>query len=111
MNENQKKCIREIQEVVISINDIVEKYGLSDEFLSCIAVGFLDMDSRYTDEYGGERADMNLLSSFSVTDEDELDDLLSYCVEAYRMDANENSLDSSSIDYWINLSNGDNSVN
>ena len=62
------------------------------------------------DEDGDERADMSLLSSFSVTDEDELDDLLSYCVEAYRLEEKE-SLDTSSIDYWIKLTNGDDSVN
>jgi hypothetical protein len=49
---------------------------------------------------------MNLLSSFSVTDEEELDDLLSYCVEAYRQ---ESEPDPGSIDYWIDLArrNGD----
>ena len=54
---------------------------------------------------------MSLLSSFSVADEDELDDLLSYSVEAYRMEQEEEKLDPSSIDYWINLSRGDDSVN
>ena len=43
------------------------------------------METKHLDEEGNERADMSLLSSFSVADEDELDDLLSYCVEAYRM--------------------------
>jgi len=64
------------------------------------------MDSAYLDDEGQERANMNLLSSFSVTDEEELDDLLSYCVEAYRQ---ENEPDPSSIDYWIDLArrNGD----
>jgi hypothetical protein len=51
------------------------------------------------------------LSTFSVADEDELDDLLSYTVEAYRIEKEEEAPDPSSIDYWINLSNRDDSVN
>jgi hypothetical protein len=54
---------------------------------------------------------MSLLSSFSVSDEDELDDLLSYCVEAYRMEKEDQEPDTSNIDYWINLARGDNNVN
>lgn len=106
MNENQKNCILEIQDMLLAINEVVKKYGLQEEFIACLAVGFLDMDSSYTDEEGTERANMNLLSSFSVADEEELDDLLSYCVEAYRED---NKPDTSKIDYWLNLSrrNGD----
>ena len=106
MNENQKNCILEIQDMLLAINEVVKKYGLQEEFIACLAVGFLDMESSYTDEEGAERANMNLLSSFSVADEEELDDLLSYCVEAYRED---NKPDTSNIDYWLNLSrrNGD----
>ena len=106
MNERQKDCILEIQDMLLAINEIVKKHELQDEFIACLAVGFLDMDSSYVDEEGVERANMNLLSSFSVSDEEELDDLLSYCVEAYR---EENKPDTSSIDYWLNLSrrNGD----
>ena len=110
MTERQKDCIVEIQELVVAINEVVKKYDLSDEFLSCIAIGFLDMETKHLDEEGNERADMSLLSSFSVADEDELDDLLSYCVEAYRLEEKE-SPDTSSIDYWINLTNGEDSVN
>ena len=106
MNERQKDCILEIQDMLLAINEIVKKHELQDEFIACLAVGFLDMESSYVDEEGVERANMNLLSSFSVSDEEELDDLLSYCVEAYR---EENKPDTSSIDYWLNLSrrNGD----
>lgn len=110
MTERQKDCILEIQDMLVSINEIVKKHGLESEFLACLAVGFLDMDSAYTDEDGDERANMSLLSSFSVADEEELDDMLSYCVEAYRIQVEEEKQeDSSSIDYWINLSrrNGD----
>jgi len=93
---------------MLGINAIIKKYGLEDEFISCLAVGFLDMTTLYQDEDGNDRANMNLISSVSVADEEELDDLLSYCVEAYRA---ENQPDTSSIDYWINLSKRDGDVN
>ena len=112
MTEKQKDCIVELQELMLSINEVVKKYGLEDEFLAVLAVGFLDMNTAYTDEDGDERANMSLLSSFAVTDEEELDDLLSYCVEAYRMEQKDTPKgDTSSIDYWINLSRGNGSVN
>ncbi len=106
MKENEKDAIHEIQELMLAIAAVAKKYDIEDSFISCVAVGFLDMDSAYLDDEGQERANMNLLSSFSVTDEEELDDLLSYCVEAYRQ---ENEPDPSSIDYWIDLArrNGD----
>lgn len=111
MTEKQKDCIVEIQELVVAINAVVKKYDLTDEFLACIAIGFLNMDTVYKDEEGNERADMSLLSSFSVADEDELDDLLSYCLEAYRIEEEDSKNDPSSIDYWINLSRRDGDVN
>jgi hypothetical protein len=111
MTEKQKDCILEIQELIQAINSVVSKYDLKDEFLACISIGFLDMSTSYEDEEGNERADMSLLSSFSVTDEDELDDLLSYCLEAYRADAEDSKKDPSNIDYWINLSRRDGDVN
>mgnify|MGYP005989345613 CR=1 FL=1 len=107
MTERQKDCIVEIQELVVAINEVVKKHDLSDEFLSCIAIGFLDMDTKHMDEEGNERADMSLLSSFSVADEDELDDLLSYCVEAYRMDVKDDQPKEGTIDWWLkNFGNG-----
>ena len=115
MTERQKDCILEIQELLVAINEVVKKHELEDEFLACLAVGFLDMETLYEDEDGNERASMSLLSSFSVADEDELDDMLSYCVEAYRMqqeeEAKEEKPDTSSIDYWINLSRRDGDIN
>ncbi len=115
MTERQKDCILEIQELLVSINEVVKKYELESEFLACLAVGFLDMETLYEDEEGDERASMSLLSSFSVTDEEELDDMLSYCVEAFRSqqeeEAAEDQPDTSSIDYWINLSKRDGDVN
>ncbi len=106
MKENEKDAIYEIQELILAIASVAKKYDIEDSFIACVAVGFLDIDSAYLDDEGQERANMNLLSSFSVTDEEELDDLLSYCVEAYRQ---ENEPDPSSIDYWIDLArrNGD----
>ena len=107
MTEKQKDCIVEIQELIVAINEVVKKHDLSDEFLSCIAIGFLDMDTKHMDEEGNERADMSLLSSFSVADEDELDDLLSYCVEAYRMDVKDDQPKEGTIDWWLkNFGNG-----
>lgn len=104
MTEKQKECILEIQDLMLAINTVVKKYELEDEFIACLAVGFIDMETSYVDEDGDERANMNLLSTFSVSDEDELDDLLSYCVEAYRSQVEEDSKpDTSSIDYWLNF--------
>lgn len=111
MTNKQKECIYEIQELMLAINAIVKKYGLEDEFIACLAVGFVDMSSKFTDEYGDERANMNLLSSFAVTDEDELDDLLSYCVEAYKMQEIEEKEDTSKIDYWLNFGKRDGDLN
>lgn len=111
MTEKQKDCIYELQELMVAINNVVKKYELEDEFLACLAVGFIDMNSAYRDEDGEDRANMNLLSSFAVTDEEELDDLLSYCVDAYRMQREDEKPDTSNIDYWINLSRGDDSLN
>lgn len=111
MTERQKNCILEIQDILLSINEIVKKHGLESEFLSCLAVGFVDMNSAYVDEYGDERANMNLLSSFSVADEEELDDMLSYCVEAYRIQEEEKNADTSNIDYWINFGRRDGDIN
>ena len=111
MTEKQQNCIQEIQKLIMAINQVAEDHGLKDEFLSCIAIGFVDLQSQYTDDEGYERASMNLLSSFSIADEDELEDLLSYCLEAYRMEEEDKSPDTSNIDYWIDLSNRDSSIN
>ena len=100
MTERQKECINEIQELMLAINETVKKHGLEDEFIACLAVGFLNLDESYIDENGDEKANMSLLSSFSVQDEEELEDLLSYCTEAHRMEKEE---DASKIDYWINF--------
>jgi hypothetical protein len=56
---------------------------------------------------------MILLSTFSVSDEEELDDLLSYCVESYRMQVEEEKKeeDTSKINYWLNLGRRDGDVN
>lgn len=112
MTERQKECILEIQDLMLAINAVVKKHELENEFIACLAVGFIDMETSYVDEDGDERANMNLLSTFSVSDEDELDDLLSYCVEAYRSQVEEeNKPDTSSIDYWLNLSRRDGDIN
>lgn len=113
MTERQKDCIIELQELLIAINEVVKKHGLEDEFISAVAIGFLDMETLYTDEDGNDRANMSLLSTFSVSDEDELDDLLSYCVESYRMQVEEEKKeeDTSKINYWLNLGRRDGDIN
>lgn len=111
MTERQKEAIIEIQELMLGIAEVVKKYDLESEFISCLAVGFIDMETSYVDEDGDERANMNLLSSFAVEDEDELDDLLSYCVEAYRAEKESEKLDTSKIDYWLNFGRRDGDIN
>ncbi len=54
MTEKQKECILEVQELMISINEVVKKHGLEDEFIACLAAGFLDMSSIELDEEGQE---------------------------------------------------------
>ena len=113
MTEQQKDCILEIQELLLAINAVVKKYELEDEFISCLAVGFIDYDTMYEDEDGQDRASMSLLSSFSAVDESELEDIMSYAMEAYliQKEEEEKKPDPNSIDYWINLSRGDESLN
>jgi len=117
MNENQKDCILKIQELITEMNDIVREHELQSEFLSVIAVGFVDMNTAYVDEDGDERASMSLLSSFSVADEEELDDMLSYCVEAYKIEKKESDKEPEDktemnyIDYWIRFANGNGGIN
>ena len=50
MNENQKDCILKLQELIMEMNDVVREHDLQSDFLSVIAVGFVDMDTAYVDE-------------------------------------------------------------
>ena len=117
MTEKQKDCLIELQELMVQMNNVVREHGLESEFLSVLAVGFVDMTTAYEDEDGDERANMSLMSSFSVTDEEELDDLLSYCVEAYRIEEEnrneepEKYEEMNYIDYWIRFANGNGGIN
>lgn len=111
MTEKQKEAILEIQELMLAITEVVKKYELTNEFIACLAVGFLDVDNSFVDEEGDERANMSLLSSFAISDEEELDDLLSYCVEAYRMEKEGEEPDTSKIDYWLNFGRRDEDIN
>lgn len=95
----------EIKELLLDINTTVERHGLDTEFISCIAVGFIDVKEAWMDEDGEHRANLNLLSSFSVQDEEELDDLLSFCLESF---IEQQKQDTSSIDYWLRLANRNN---
>lgn len=117
MTEKQKDCLLQIQDLMLEINNVVKEHGLESDFLSVLAVGFVDMETSYTDEDGDQRANMSLMSSFSVTDEEELDDMLSYCVEAYRMEQEDRmeeptkEEDMKYIDYWIRFANGNGDIN
>tara|TARA_Y100000385_G_C12884682_1_gene547315 strand:- start:409 stop:735 length:327 start_codon:yes stop_codon:yes gene_type:complete len=106
MKDSHKDCIREIQDLMLAINETVEKYELKGEVLIAMAVGFLDMDKKsILPDEEGVTVSMNLLSSISVDDEEELEDLLSYVEESYRMEQEDNP---SNINYWINrMGDGD----
>ena len=115
MTEDQKECLLELNELLLSMNDIVDKYGLKDTFISSVAVGFIDNDSieMEDDEPMGR---MNLLCATDVENEEELDDLLSCVVDIYRHqvkedEKNDSKNDPSTIDYWLNFGNQDDSIN
>jgi hypothetical protein len=104
MKDHHRDCIEEIQELMIQINEVIEKYGLKEEVIVAMAVGFLNLDEKsILPNEEGITVSMNLLSSISVEDEDELDDLLSYVLDAYRIEQENNP---SNINYWINRMGG-----
>lgn len=112
MKEEIKDCLLEIQDLILEIKETVKKHDLEKEFIGTIAVGFINPDSASIDEDGEPMVNMSLLSMVDVEDEDELDDLLSYVVEIYRAEVEEEKKNNtSSIDYWINLSRRDGDVN
>ena len=107
MKEDHEDCIREIQELMVAINETIEKYGLEKEVVVALAVGFLNLDEATVSPNEEETTvRMNLLSSITVEDEEELDDVLSYILDAYRIEQESNP---SNINYWINRmkNNGD----
>lgn len=107
MKEDHEDCIREIQELMVAINETIEKYGLEKEVVVALAVGFLNLDEATVSPNEEEiTVRMNLLSSITVEDEEELDDVLSYILDAYRIEQESNP---SNINYWINRmkNNGD----
>ena len=110
MTERQGKCIEEIKKLIEKINEVVLKHGLENEFISCFAAGFIDMNNFYTDDEGVQRANISLLSSMAVEDEYELDELLFYCSETYRIEQEEKK-DTSNIEYWINFGKRNGDVN
>ena len=112
MKEEIKDCLLEIQDLILAIKETVKKHGLEKEFIGSIAVGFIDPDTASIDDDGEPMVNMSLLSMVDVEDEDELDDLLSYVVEIYRAEVEEEKKNNtSSIDYWINLSRRDGDIN
>ena len=107
MKEDHEDCIREIQELMVAINETIAKYGLEKEVVVALAVGFLNLDEATVSPNEEEiSVRMNLLSSITVEDEEELDDVLSYILDAYRIEQESNP---SNINYWINRmkNNGD----
>ena len=110
MTKRQEECIKEITKLIQDINKTVIKYGLENEFIACFAAGFIDIKNSYVDDEGVQRASMSLLSSMAVDDENELDELLFYCSETYRMEQEEKK-DTSNIEYWINFGRRDGDVN
>jgi hypothetical protein len=111
MDESKKDFFIELQDIILSIKEVVKKYDLEDEFICSIALGLIELDSTEVDDDGEFRANMNLMSYTEVEDDDELDDLLSYVTEVYQEQVRQEKKDSSSIDYWINLSRRDGDVN
>ena len=101
MTQEQKDCLSEIQKLFVAINETVKKYNVEDSFIS--SLGFINLEDTYISEDGQELANMHLLSSINCQDEDELDEMLSYCVEAYRVQEEEEKEenDPSKIDYWL----------
>ena len=103
MKEGHEDCIREVQELMVAINETITKYGIEDEVIVALAVGFLNLEEpSVTPDSKHITVGMNLLSSITVEDEDELEDVLSYMLEAYRIDQEQNP---SNINYWINKMN------
>jgi|TARA_R110002153_G_scaffold57600_2_gene158289 hypothetical protein len=106
MKEDHRECIEEVQELMLAINETIKKYDLSEEVIVALSVAFLDFDNKsVTPDNEEVTVRMNLLSSITVDDEEELEDILSYMLDSYRKEQDNNP---SNINYWINrMNNGD----
>ncbi len=106
MKEEHRECIEEVQELMLAINDTIKKYDLQQDVIVALSVAFLDLDNTSTTPDNEEvTVSMNLLSSITVDDEDELEDIFSYMLDSYRKEQDNNP---SNINYWINrMNNGD----
>ena len=106
MKEDHRECIEEVQELMLAINETIKKYDLSEEVIVALSVAFLDLDNKsVTPDNEEVTVRMNLLSSITVDDEEELEDILSYMLDSYRKEQDNNP---SNINYWINrMNNGD----
>lgn len=116
MNKDKKKFFNEIKDAILSIKDIVEKYGLGDEFIAAITVGIVESIPDSVDKDGEPVANMSLISYIHVDDEEELDDLLSYAVEIYSVEQEQirkedPANDPSKIDYWLKFGNSQGGLN
>ena len=106
MKEDHRECIEEVQELMLAINETIKKYDLSEEVIVALSVAFLDFDNKsVTPDNEEVTVRMNLLSSITGDDEEELEDILSYMLDSYRKEQDNNP---SNINYWINrMNNGD----
>ena len=106
MKEDHRECIEEVQELMLAINETIKKYDLSEEVIVALSVAFLDFDNKsVTPDNEEVTVRMNLLSSITVDDEEELEDILSYMLDSYRKEQDNNP---SNINYWINrMNNGE----
>lgn len=106
MKEEHRDCIEEVQELMLAINDTIKKYDLQQEVIVALSVAFLDLDNKsITPDDKEITVRMNLLSSITVDDEDELEDIFSYMLDSYRKEQDNNP---GNINYWINrMGNGD----
>ena len=88
---------REYYDIVQDINNLIIKYGLTDDCFSLSAVGwFKDTE---TDD-----ASLDLAYHINVDSEDALDEILSFFTEGYRQQDKD---DPSKIDYWLKRMGGD----
>lgn len=88
---------REYYDLVQDINNLIIKYGLTDDCFSLSAVGwFKDADT--------EDASLDMAYHINVDSEDDLDEILAFLTEGYRQ---QEADDPSKINYWLKRMGGD----
>jgi len=91
---------REYYDIVQDINNLIIKYGLTEDCFSLSAVGWFK-------EVDEEESALDLAYHINVESEDDLDEILAFLIEGFR---EQNKNDSSKIDYWLRRM-GDQDVN